>query len=275
MRIIFGNWKYIVKNFLFVLPFSLIPALFLGLSLDYAAIKEFVNGLYEGSLTLPFETIFRTWSLIRVDSWLGAIYGVCAVFCSAVFMALMLSLVEKHMRIGKRTLSGVFTQLWNHLLLSLFITFIYIALYELWALLTAAVLYAVGGLIPPSLGGLALGLIVIAGMIAVLAFFATTWYLWFPCLQLTGFSLYEGFRYSYLLMLNVRTSLFLSFIISLVFTGITIGLSAFFLPEYVFYLVAFVLFTLLFLSFCIRMETTYFYADRLDREDIIRSYRGI
>ena len=75
MRIVFGNWKYIIKNFFFVLPFSLIPALFFGLSLDYAAIREFTIGMFTGTIDLSFATIFRTWSLIRVDSWLGAVSG--------------------------------------------------------------------------------------------------------------------------------------------------------------------------------------------------------
>ena len=42
------------------------------------------------------------------------------------------------------------------------------------------------------------------------------------------------------------------------------------LPSAVFYLVSIVLFILLYLSFCVRMEAVYFETDKLDREDLHR-----
>ena len=43
MRTVFGSWKYIFKNLWFVLPFSVVPAVFMALSLDYDRISVVVG----------------------------------------------------------------------------------------------------------------------------------------------------------------------------------------------------------------------------------------
>ncbi len=275
MRIVLGNWKYIFKNILFILPFALLPGVFFALSLDWEAIGLAVKGYFSGETSLSFYVLFRSWSLIRVDTWLGAIYGVFLVLSVAVCMALMLSLVEKHMRIGKRTFSGAFTQLGNNLRTTLMITVVYFALYELWALVTSAILYSIGGIIEHTAGAYVIGIVAMVVLTFLLVYCASIFYLWFPCLQNTGFSLYDGFRYSYHLMLNVRVPLLAAFALVFTLSVVFIGAFAVILPAFVFYVLSFLLFVFLFLDFFIRMETVYFKADRLDREDLIRSYRGL
>ena len=113
MRIMFGNWKYIVKNIWFVLPFAIVPGIFLALSLDLDAVTAFVHAFFAGNPRIGFVETFRTLSFIRIDSWLGAVFSICAFLSIVFFMTVMLSLVEKHMRIGKRTFSGAFSQIGN------------------------------------------------------------------------------------------------------------------------------------------------------------------
>lgn len=275
MRILFSNWKYILKNLWFVLPFAILPAVFLALSLDYTAIKETTKAFFTGDPTFGFIRLFRMWSLIRVDSWVGALIGVGSVLCVSVCTALMLSLVEKHMRIGKRTLSGAFSQLGNNFFTALAVTVLYLFLYEVWAVVTAAILYAAGGIVDNLIG---IYLISIAAYIVlggVLFYCVTIFYLWLPCLQHTGFHGYEALRYSYQLMINVRGKLFISLAGGFIVACAVFAASAVLLPRLLFYAVAFVAFVFLYLSFCIRMETFYFATDKLDREDLIRSYREL
>ncbi len=273
---IFGSWKYILKNLWFVLPFAIVPAAFLALSVDYHAIRELTAGIFAGNSEMSFFLLFRSLSVIRVDGWVGALIGVGTVFACAVFAAVMLSLVEKHMRIGKRTVSGAFSQLGNNLFSSLGITLLYGALYELWALVSAAVLYAIGGLVKASVGAWLLSVLAFLGLSAVLLFCITVFYLWLPCLQLTGFRPYEALRYSYQLVVNVRGRLLLTLIAEFLCVTLVCALAGAFLPYYwMFLIVMFIAFALLFLSFCIRMEIVYFKTDKLDREDLIRSYRGL
>ena len=87
---------------------------------------------------------------------------------------------------------------------------------------------------------------------------------------MTGFSIYDTFRYSYRLAAGERTKLVLAFALFTSVTVAVVALSAL-LPSYAHYIVTFVLFVFVFLDFC--METAYFKADKLDREDIVHSYK--
>ncbi len=271
MRNFFDNWKYIVKNIWFVLPLAIVPAIFLALALDFGAISEFVRGFLGGSPRFGFDTYFRVWSLVRIDSVLGAIYSVLAFVCVFVFVAILLTFVEKHMRIGKRTVSGVYQGFLNIVFYSFLVTFIYFLCYELWALLLSALLFALSAInVTPVV--YVFSLIVIFGFICALLFIAATFFLWLPCRQMTGFGFYDSFLYSYRLMTGIRAKLVVSFFIALVLTFLALG-GVSLLSELVFRIVAVVIMCGLFMSFCVRMEASYFETDKIDREDLLHSYK--
>ena len=278
MRTVFGSWKYIFKNLWFVLPFSILPAIFLSLSLDYTCISEVVRGFftgepYFGTLRETFLHYLHAWSFIRFDSWLGAVYSLLAVVCAVVFMAAMLAFVEKHMRLGKRTLSGVGKQCVNMLLPSLLIVVLYVLLYEVWAVVLSAVLLVIGEL--HALAAVyVLYILCTLAFVFVLLYLSTVLYLWLPCKQMTGFRFFEALVYSYRLMSGVRWKVVLSFAVSFV-AAMAVLCGCAFLPEYVFRIVGVVLFALLYLNFSIRMETVYFETDKLDREDELHRYREL
>lgn len=271
MKNLFDSWKYIVKNIWFVLPFAVVPAVFLALSLDYSAILSLLQGFFTGSPRLSFWEFFRAWSILGVGSWLGGVYSVLAFVCVVVFSALMLAFAEKHMRIGKRTLSGIVGGFFGNLLSATVITLVYTLFYELWALVFSAVLFLISNIS-------SLVLVYILGIAAfllftyVLIYVATVFYLWMPCRQMTGFGFYDSFLYSYRLMLGIRWELVLSFLISLAGAFVVLG-GTVFLTEIVFRIAGVVVFAFLFLSFCLRMETAYFRTDKLDREDILKRYK--
>ena len=172
------------------------------------------------------------------------------------------------MRLGKRTLSGIRQQFLSNLPSVIFAVFAYLIIYEAWAVVLSAVMFAVSE-ISATATVYVLDVIFILVFAFVLVFLATVLYLWLPCRQMTGFGVFEAFLYSYRLMVGVRAKLCLSFAISLaalfvVLCGCT------FLPSAVFYIVGAVAFLLLFLNFCVRMEAVYFETDKLDREDLHR-----
>lgn len=289
MKNFFDSWKYIVKNIWFVLPFAIIPAVFLALSLDYTAIGKMVVGIFTGfppeavldaveseaaavaiEPRMPFLTFFSAWSIIGITE-LNWIFSILAFVCIVVFAALMLFFVEKHMRIGKRTLSGITNGFFNNLLSVFVIALLYMVLYELWTLALSAMLFWISS-IPELALVYILGAIAFAALLFGLLFVSTVFYLWLPCRQMTGFGFYHTFVYSYRLMLKVRWRLVLEFLISIIVAFIVLGGSAL-LPEFVFRMVGVVVFALFFLSFCIRMETVYFQTDKLDREDLIKHYK--
>ncbi len=272
MRALFEHWKYIFKNFWFVLPFALLPAVFLALSLDYSGINVFVRAFCTGDPRTGFLDYFRVWSMIRVDSLLGGIFDLLAFVCIVVFVTLLLALVEKHMRIGKRTLSGLYSEFWNLLLPVLLITLAYLALYELWAVILAALLFVIAQFQATALVYFFSALVFLLVTFALL-YAATVLYLWLPCKQVTGFGAYEAFVYSYRLMTGVRWQLLFSLSVSFLSGMVVVGAAAF-LPEAAFRPIVIVLYCLLISSFSVRMETVYFRTDKLDREDLLLSYRG-
>lgn len=273
MRIMFGNWKYMFKNLWYVLPVSVVPAVFIALSLDYTAIGVFSRDFFTGSPRMDFVDLFRVWSLIRIDSALGAVYSALAVVCLVFFAALLMSIAEKHMRIGKRTLDGVGTQFARMILPTACITLLYVALYEVWAVVLSAMLFAVSAVKATALVYL-FGVLVFLLVGFVFLYLVAVFFLWLPCMQITGFRPYDAFLYAYRLMAGVRWKIV--FTIALSFgAGMALFAGVSFLPELVFRLVAFAVCLFLFPAFCLKMETVYFETDKIDREDMIRSYREL
>lgn len=107
MRTVFGSWKYIFKNIWFLLPFAIVPAVFMALSLDYQCISKVWGDFFTGDPRAEFLDLFHAWSFLRVDSVLGLVYSLLAIVAAIFFLSLLLACVEKHMRLGKRTLSGI------------------------------------------------------------------------------------------------------------------------------------------------------------------------
>ena len=274
MGVIFGNWKYIFKNLWYVLPFAVIPAVFLAFSLDYDAIHHVTAAFYTNGLhDMEFYYLFRAFSLLRIDHAWSAVISVLMLAVSCVSFTLMLIFVEKHMRIGKRTLSGLRRQFTWLILPVACIGLFYLALYELFSVVISALLFVVCRL--PASPLLYILFLLVLGIFGFFLLYAVTLlYLFLPCKQVTGFRTYDAFFYSYRLMTGVRGKLLLSLLISIAGSFVILS-SVSLLPISVFIIVAFLLCALFFMSFGVRMETVYFKTDKLDREDLLKSYREL
>lgn len=271
MKVIFGSMKYIFKNFWYVLPCAILPAVFLALSIDYINIEKYVHAFFSGDPRLNFLDLFCVWNVFHFHSALSAVYSVCAIFCAVLFASFLFPLVEKHMRLGRRTPNGMWTGFKNALLPVLGIALLYFVIYEIFVIVLAALLFAVSAIHNTAVVYL-LSVVVYLALFFALFYVAVAFYLWLPCKLMTGFSVYDSFRYSYRLAVGERVKLMLSFAL---YTAIMVAVFALssLLPVYVRYIVSFVLFLLIFLDFCVRMETVYFKADKLDREDILHTFK--
>ena len=273
MRVVFEQWKYILKNLWFVLPFGIVPAFFLALCVDFNAIRIVATSLFGGSLDLTFTQIFRAWSIINIGTPLGIISSVLGAIVIVFGSSLLLSFVEKHMRIGKRTLSGVFSQIGNHITAFIIFTLTLLFIFEVWAIALSAVLTAICT-IPSKVVARIFFVLISLVFVAALIYLITVIYLWLPCKLHTGFRTYDALLYSYRLVIGVRWRLILSLVISYVPCFFILFASSFG-PEILSRILSVVLFTFAYLSFCVRMETLYFETDKLDREDLLRSYREL
>ena len=273
MRIAFGNWKYLFSNFWYVIVCGLIPAVYLALSFDFTAFSFVLRSFLHGTPRVHFMELLCAFGPIRIDSILGGVYTLLTYVLSSLFASLLLCLVEKHMRIGKRSFSGLGTEMKNLLGPTFLIILLFYALAETAAIIVSAIMFWVF-----SIGTTAI-VYLLCALALVLVFFLflyvfEAFYLWLPCLQITGFGPYHAFLYSYRLSMGVRWKLIGAHALSIVVTVVILGAMTF-LPELAFRGVAFVLCLFLYSSMFIRMETVYFETDKLDREDIIKSYKEL
>ena len=271
MRIFFESWKYLFRNLWYVLPFSVVPAVFLALSFDYTAASDLMRAFMAGDPRVEFLHMLRALSLIRFDSVLSVVYSLLAFVCTVVFASFILAAVEKHMRIGKRNFNGVWAQFRRMLLPTFCIALLMLVLFEVWAIAVSAVCFALSALDVTALVYLG-EFVVLCAFSAVLLHLVTVFFLWLPCIQITSFRPFDALIYSYRMVTNVRGRLFGSLALSF-FGAVIVTALCVLLPSFVCLIVVFVLYLFLFPAFCVRMETVYFECDRLDREDRLRSYR--
>ena len=65
MNYTIASIKYILKNFWYILPFSILPALFLSLSIDKFAIQKVLTDYFTGKPGGSFPIIFRAISIFN------------------------------------------------------------------------------------------------------------------------------------------------------------------------------------------------------------------
>ena len=143
MKYTIESIKYLFKNFWYIFPFALVPAVFLSFSLDKDAIDRLLTGFFTGKPEVSFVDVFHAISVLNFRSWEAFLSGFAGVILMVLCVALMFAFIEKHMRIGKRTLNGLFSKLNDNLISTTGIALLYTAIYELWALITSALLFFV------------------------------------------------------------------------------------------------------------------------------------
>ena len=272
MNYTIASIKYILKNFWYILPFSILPALFLSLSIDKFAIQKVLTDYFTGKPGGSFPIIFRAISIFNFRD-VGAFFaGLAGIVLMVVCGSLMLALIEKHMRIGKRTYNGIFSKLNDNLLSTCGICLFYVLIYEVWAVLISALLF-LAYLVENVVAVYILSVIIFFSMHFVLLYVVSLFYLWLPCLQITGFRAFEALRYSYQLVAPVKMRIVFGQWISVTISEILIGLTAIFVPMRGFsFAAAAVLYMFMTVMFCVRMQVAYFDRAQLERADLKKYY---
>ena len=266
--------KYILKNFLYIFPFAIIPAFCFSLATDKEALRCAMETIFSGRLKeLHFEHLFRAVSVLNFASWKAVVFGLIGIVVIIVCTALLLALLEKHMRFGKRTFNGVFSKLNDNLVSTCSYAFLLLALYEFWCLITSALLFSVMQ-IPVMPIAYVLGGLVFIGMHIVLISIIGAVYLWLPCMQITGFKALEAFHYSYHLMSPIKGGILIGQLLFLFVAEALICLCAVFSSSYVVFMALTTAFyAVLMMVFCVRMQVAYFDRDNIERADLKTYYR--
>ncbi len=266
--------KYVVKNLIYLLPFAIIPALFLSVSTDEEAIINVLKAVYHGNLLeWTFGDLFCAISVLNVGSWQGVVFGLFGVIVIVPCMALMMAILEKHFRIGKRTFNGIWNKINDNFLSTLGYVLLLLAIYEVWSLLLSALLFFFSRITVAVLAYI-LACLVYLAMHVLLLFAVSSIYLWLPCMQITGFAAFEALHYSYQLVTPVKWLMVCGQMLALLGVELLLAICAAFIPTSAAFLIwTTLVYTCMIMVFCVRMQIAYFDRDNMERADLIRYYQ--
>ena len=273
MKYTVQSTKYTLKNLIFLLPFAILPALFLSISTDEDAIFSVLKSVYRGTLTQwTFSDLFNSVSVLNFGSWKGVVFGFFGYVVIVPCVALMMAILEKHFRIGKKTFNGIFGKLNDNFLSTGWYALLLIAIYELWSLLCAAVLFLVSR-IPVVAVAYVFVCIVYLAMHVLLLVAISTIYLWLPCMQITGFRAFEALHYSYQLITPVKWRILGGQMLALLSVEVLIGSCvAFIHSQFAFLIWTTLLYSFIMMIYCVRMQMAYFDRDNIERADLTKYY---
>lgn len=273
MKYTLQSGKYVFKNFIYLFPFAILPAFFLAVSTDQEAIVGVVKALLEGDISKwSFKGLYKAISVLNFASWESIVFGIVGIVMLVLCVALLMALLEKHMRIGKRTLNGLLGRL-NDNFLSTFAVFLIVLLtYELWSLLLSASLFFLSR-IPFTAWAYALAGTAFLVFHVLLMLSIGMIYLWLPCMQITGFRAFEAYAYAYQLMRPIKLGIMLAQICVLFAVESLICLCAVHVVSATVFLgVASLLYAGVLMIFCVRMQVAYFDRDNIERADTRKYY---
>lgn len=274
MKYTMHSTKYTLKNLIYLLPFVVLPALFLSISTDEDAIYAVLSSLRHGTLNKwTFSDLFNSLSVFNFGSWQGAVFGFIGYIVIVPCVALIMAILEKHFRIGKRTFNGIWGKLNDNLISTAGYALLLAGIYELWALLLSALLFFVSRIGVVALAYIFASIVYLA--MHVLLFFAiSAIYLWLPCMQITGFKAFEALHYSYQLITPVKWKILCSQMVVLLAVEVLIGLCVAFVGSaFAFLIWTTLLYSFLIMVFCVRMQMAYFDRDHIERADLVKYYQ--
>lgn len=264
---------YNAKNFFYVFPLVILPAFFLSFTVARGDIVAVAQKVTSGSWQeITFWEVFQAVSIFNFSSWETVIAGFFGIAALVVCVALLMAFTDKHMRFGKRTFNGLWEKLNDNLLSTFGVTMLLIVLYELWTVLLTALIMLC--LQMPFAAACVFASIVFVAMHAVLTYLVSLGYLWLPCMQITGFRVFEALRYSFILCEPVQMKIIVAQTVSMLLSEFAILAVTLLLPatQAVSVLVTTLLYALLILQFCVRMQIVYFDREQIERADLKHYY---
>ena len=264
--------KYVFGNLGYLVLFGLFPAVFLAYSLDTATVGAILKDYFSGSPYAGFSDIFHAVSIFNFHSVSATLADILGFALVVACVAMMMAYMEKHMRIGKKTWNGLFSKLNDNLLSTLGIAVLFSALYELWALITSALLLCATYIGSKTVIYITSVIIWCVTEIALL-YVVSVFYLWLPCVQITGFRAFEALSYSYQLVSGVKWTIVWEQFLSMTVSEILFGVICIFVPwAWLRLLLISVVFAGLILVFVTRMQVAYFDRAQLERADLKKYY---
>lgn len=273
MKLTLQAIHYVIKNIIYILPLVVLPAFCLAISTDREAIRCAIDTLFSGRPTdFHFDHIFRAISILSFTSWETSISGFLAIISMVLFVSLLMAMIEKHMRIGKRTFNGILSKLNDNLLPTLGYIVLLLIIYEFWTLIASMVLFFLSNIPIVPLAYVAMTVVFVLAHV-VLLYAIGMIYLWLPCMQITGFRATEALYYSSELSSSVKWKVSFAQLFAFLLVEVLMVLCVMFTAsETAFLLLTTACYCALIAIYCVRMEIMYFQLDNIQRADIAKYY---
>ena len=265
--------KYVLKNFIFIFLFALIPSYFLTLANDIRGIGEIMKNVFAGKLDLTFGQFFDFFSLFSLRRWPAAI---AAFVLTTVCAAMLLAWMEKHMRTGSRSYRVLFRGIDYNLISTFVILLVFVVTFEFWALISAGLLSILSLIITNGIAQCVVGIAATLGLYVFLTYIASLFLLWLPCRQITGYNFMDSLAYSWQISAGRRRRLFLAvlipFLAFVLLQGGIVAVSVYFPWKFVAFLCLELVYLFMFLYFAALMYVTFFEANGEERADLVKKY---
>ena len=252
MKYIGSALRYMFKNFIFVFLFALIPSYFFAMTVDT-----------DNARVLTQE-------LISAGGWPYALVCLAAL---AVSLPFLFGFIEKHMRIGSRSFKGLAGRFNTNFITTLVLTLLGTAVYELWALLAAGLIFA-ESLILTGIAYAAVAIATYAAMVALVCYLLSAFLTWLPCLLVTGYRFFDALDYSNQICTGHKGGLFLACFLpaaaGLVLEVAAVALSGF--TELPLFLITELLFLFFMLYYASLMFVAYFRLTGEERMDLKKKF---
>lgn len=273
MKYTIKSVKYLIKNFWYLLPLAALPALFLCFTTDEGALSNVVQAFFGGDLSAwTLDDLFCSLSVLNFGSWRSIVFGVLEIIVLVPCVALIMAVLEKHFRIGRRSFRGILSKLNDNLLSTCGVALILLLIYEVWALLISTLLLF-ASMAKISVFAYLLAIVFFLGMHVVLLLLVGVIYLWLPCMQMTGFRAFEALHYSYQLTAPFKWRLLMVQMMSVFVAEALICTCVVFISNFALSSVLLcILYALLIMIFCVRMQVAYFDRDQIERADEKKYY---
>ena len=267
------SFSYVFKNFIFIFLFSLLSSYFLAFVQRGDRSASLIAGLFADGESVGFGEVFSFLSVFSADGWA---FSLTAVVLLAILLPMLTGFIERHMRLGVRSLKGMLSRFNYNFIACFRLLVIFLALYELWALLASGFIYLIVVLFNGILRGI-LAAVCFALAVVLACWIFSAVLLWLPVLQITGYRFVDAFVYEYQLYSGRRIRIFLSVLVPWAAACACMILSAFFVwpvSSVLDFIVRELLLLLLILYYVVLMYVVYFSASGEERADLAKRYIG-
>ncbi len=270
MKYFRNTMKYVFRNFPMLLLFAIIPAIVLATTGNiWKFVAFFANS---SAISMSFGEIYSYFSFMFGESIL---LGLLGIFVVAFFASLAYSAVERHMKIGKISISRPFARVDETILAVLPVFVFYIVMLELCALLNT-VLIVCAGLVSTSVASV---VAIVSSLVIYSASIVITVQIifWIPSMIVLGYPLKSALIFSMNSISGKTSYAFKHFSISLVLASLASGFAYVFLSGYLAgftVLIIIIVYLLLFMFIISYSMVAFFDVAEENRNDLKKSKKN-